>query len=241
MAGDRDLAVAFATARFADGGPTRSGWETTAATGVRGLRVLRESGAFNRFLLTEANPEAGAVLAENCRRFSGASAECADGRRVPDSAPFDYVDIDPYGSPVPFVGVGLSSVRPGGVLAVTATDMVVLAGVQRGVCERRYGGRPIRGRLGPEAGLRVLLAFLAREARVRDRTIRPLLSYVRDHHVRSFLEVRTARESDARDPVETIEPASWSGPPVDGAGPYGPLWTGPLYDPGLVGRIRTPE
>jgi tRNA (guanine26-N2/guanine27-N2)-dimethyltransferase len=239
MAGDRDLAVALLQSYPRVRHRPRTGWEMMGATGVRGLRLLTEAGPFDAFVFTEANPEAIRVLSENARTHPEARVEGCDARHIPTGAPFDYVDLDPYGTPAPFLPAALEAVRPGGLLAVTATDMMVLAGVQPGACERRYGARPIRGRLGPEGGLRILLAYLARAARERGRTIRPLFCYVRDHHVRASVEVRES-VSD-RDPVGGIDPASWSGPFVGDRGPYGPLWLGPLFDRELVLSLRTPS
>ena len=239
MAGDRDLDVAFARARWA-GRPKASGWEVAAATGVRGLRLLNESGVFDRFRLTEAHPEAAEVLLRNAAGIPGATAVCADGRVPPVSSAFDYVEVDPYGSPVPFVDAALRAVRPGGVIGATATDMMVLAGAQRGAAERRYGARPVRGRLGPEGGVRILLAYLAREARARGLGVRPLVAYVRDHHVRAYVEVTEGGSPDA-DTVGEIHPDRWDGPDVGADGPFGPMWLGPLFDPDLVRRLALPS
>ncbi len=180
------------------------------------------------------------MLARNASRYAGASSACADARIPPGASAFDYVDIDPYGTPVPFVSAALTALRPGGVLAVTATDMMVLAGVQKGACERRYGARPVRGRLSPEGGLRILLAYLAREARSRDRVLRPLLAYTRDHHVRVYAQVLAPTESPRADPVGSIDPAAWSGPTLGDGGPFGPLWLGPLFDLELVSALQLP-
>jgi tRNA (guanine26-N2/guanine27-N2)-dimethyltransferase len=237
MALDRDLAVAFVRAWPWAAPGRRTGWEMMAATGARGLRIAVEAGPFASFTLTEANPEAADVLIENARSIPAARAFAWDAHRVPEGTPFDYVDLDPYGTPAPFVAIALSAVRPGGILAVTATDMMVLAGVQPGACERRYGARPIRGRLGPEGGLRILLAFLAREARQQGRSVRSVLSYVHDHHVRAIVEVGESGPSE--DPIDRISPSAWSGPDV-GPGPHGPLWLGPLFDPTVVRALRPP-
>ncbi len=240
MAWDRDIAVAFATAYFPAGGPPRVGWEVTAATGVRGLRLLTESGRFGAFTLTESHPEAFQVLSGNAGHRPGAIARLDDGRLPPAASTFDYVDIDPYGTPVPFVPAALTALRPGGVLAVSATDMMVLAGVQRGATERRYGARPIRGRLGPEAGLRILLAYLVRSAGERGLTLRPLLAYVGDHQVRAYLQSHATPPNLSELPIGSIDPASWTGPPVGEQGPYGPLWLGPLLDRELVRSLTVP-
>jgi len=238
MAGDRDLGVAVVRALDPGVPGGRTGWEMTSATGVRGLRLLHESGAFRAFTFTEANPDAVRVLRENVARFPGAEAREGDARAVPPGAPFDYVDLDPYGSPSPFVPTAIAAVRSGGVLAVTATDMMVLAGAQPAACLHRYGARPVRGRLGPEGGLRILLAFLAGAAAVNGRSIRPLLAYERDHYVRAYVEV--ADRTDAPAPVGIIDPATWTGPWVGDRGPYGPLWLGPLFDVPLVERLALP-
>ena len=239
MAADRDVGVAFARALRPPHDRSWTGWEMTAATGVRGLRLLHETGVFGAFTFTEANPEALAVLRENVARFPGTRAVGADAREVVAGAPFDYVDLDPYGSPAPFVPTALASVRSGGVVAVTATDMMVLAGAQPAACLRRYGARPVRGRLGPEGGLRILLAYLSREARRIDRSIRPRLAYARDHYVRAYVELREGREDLV--PVDIIDPERWTGPWVGDRGPYGPMWLGPLYEAGLVARMQVPD
>lgn len=238
MAADRDLAVAFVRAWAGPGPPRRTGWEVTAATGIRGLRLFEETGAFRSFEFTESHPAAFATLERNLAGRPALRARLADGRAPPAGDPFDYVDVDPFGSPVPFVPSALGAVVPGGVLGVTATDMMVLAGAQPAATVRRYGARPVRGRLGPEGGVRILLAYLAREARDVGRSVRPLLAYARDHHVRAYVTVEGS--PGPPDPVGTIDPADWDGPPLDGRGPFGPLWLGPLVDPTLAEHLEPP-
>jgi tRNA (guanine26-N2/guanine27-N2)-dimethyltransferase len=238
MAVDRDLAVAFARARFPAG--SARGWEMLAATGVRGLRLLVESGAFRSMRLTEAHPVAFAVLRRNAEGLVGATPAPDDARERPPDAPFDYVDADPYGSPLPFLAPALAAVADGGVLALTATDLMVLAGAQSAACERRYGSRPVRGRLGPEGGLRILLAHVARVARGQGRRVRPLLAYARGHHLRGYFEVRPAGPGPSDDPIEVVRSDTWTGPPLGDGGPFGPLWTGPLFDRALVERMDVP-
>ncbi len=239
MAMDRDLGVAFVRAWFEAGSSPVRGWEMTAATGVRGLRLLEEGGVFGEFTFTEENREALSVLRANGGERPGARVVATDARQGVAGAPFDFVDLDPYGSPARFVPAALESVRPGGVLAVTATDLMVLAGAQPSACERRYGSRPVRGRLGPEGGLRILLAYVASEAERRGRSVRSLLGYVRDHHVRAYLEVGKYAGDPA--PVGSVDPATWTGPDVGDRGPYGPLWLGALFDRALARKLRVPS
>ena len=235
MALDRDLGVAVVRAI---GRPLDRGWEMTAATGVRGLRLLREGSAFREFAFTETSRAAYEVLRQNLADEPRAVAFLGDGSEAPPGAPFDYVDVDPYGSPLPFLDSAFASTRTGGVLAVTATDMPVLAGAQPSACRRRYGAAPVRGRLGPEGGLRILLMVLAREARRTGRSIRPLLAYVGGHHVRAYVELRSGIAE--ADPVRSVAPEDWTGPPLEGTAPFGPFWLGPIVDRELAGRLEVP-
>lgn len=240
---DRDLNVALVRAFWPDPVPPRRGWEMLAATGVRGLRLVEETDAFEAFAFTERTPAAVAVLEQNLHEsgHAGLSARAADATRPWASHVFDYVDLDPFGTPVPFIPAALDALREVGLLAVTATDMPVLTGVARGVAQVRYGARPVRGSQGPEAGLRILIAHLVREGVARSRELTPVLGYVHDHYVRVYLSVRPWSKAPGvplpvGDPSEVPE-----GPEIRGSGPFGPMWLGPLFDPDLVARLAIPR
>ncbi|HZY91244.1 MAG TPA: hypothetical protein VFG07_00505 [Thermoplasmata archaeon] len=240
MAVDRDLEVALGLAWKAEGRRLRRVWEMTAATGVRGLRFLNETGLPAEMVLTESHPLAFPVLERNAQEYSekGARAVRHDAAQPLEVGAFDLVDLDPYGSPAPFLTAALDALVPGGILAVTATDLRVLAGVEPGAAERRYGSVPLRGRLGPEGGLRILLAWLEAEMRKRGNAAEPLLAYVRDHHVRAY--VRSVRAAGRPSPVGLLDPSTWSGPPLRASGPVGPLWLGPLLNPPTLEAMTTP-
>ena len=55
---------------------------------------------------------------------------------------FDVVDLDPYGTAAPFLDVGVQAVRDGGLLAVTCTDMAILAGNHAETCYAKYAREP---------------------------------------------------------------------------------------------------
>lgn len=238
----RDLHVAVVEALAARVGRPLRIWDALAASGVRGLRACSETRGVELLIATDLQPQAVAVLSENVRRLGldNALARSADAHVVPPEAPFDLVDLDPYGSPMPFLETALDALRPGGVLGITATDMPVLAGPQRTACERRYGARPLRNYLCREAGLRILLAAVARAAALRGRNVRPLLSYARDHHVRSYLELGPAR-GDEPLPVGSVPFEGYQGPPLPHGTKGGPLWTGNLHHRDLVRSLEPPR
>jgi tRNA (guanine26-N2/guanine27-N2)-dimethyltransferase len=242
MAVDRDLGVAVARALLDRRGAPLDAWEMLAATGVRSLRVATESGLFRRLVLTEGNPDALEVLRTNAAALQGleVTVRLHNARRPIDRPNgFDLVDLDPYGSPMPFLPAMFATVRVPGTIAVTATDLRVLGGADPKACLRRYGAWPVRGRLGPESGLRILLAALSRGAAQRNASLRPLLAYVLGHAVRVYAELLPGLPR--AEEVGTLDPLTFEGPALAGERPIGPLWLGPLIDPDLAARLRVPD
>ena len=52
-----------------------------------------------------------------------------------------WIDIDPYGSPVPFIDSAMQSMARSGVMEVSATDTAALTGSSKTALMRRYGAR----------------------------------------------------------------------------------------------------
>lgn len=60
-----------------------------------------------------------------------------------DNIYFDVIDLDPYGSAIPFLESSLQVTGDGGLLCVTFTDMAVLCARQPHVCFYKYGALPL--------------------------------------------------------------------------------------------------
>lgn len=56
------------------------------------------------------------------------------------------IDLDPYGSPIPFLDSAIRTIADGGLFMVTSTDMAVLCGNQEGACYAKYGSYPIKAK-----------------------------------------------------------------------------------------------
>jgi len=108
----------------------------------------------------------------------------------PDSSSFDVIDLDPYGSPSPFMDAAVQAVRDGGMLCVTATDLRTLLGKVPDNTYSSYRVMPLPGaRFGHEFAIRELLAFMQTTAGLYGREIVPLLSVKMDFYVRVFVRV----------------------------------------------------
>lgn len=159
---------------------------------------------------------------------------------------YGYVDLDPFGSPVPFLQSAIRGCRKKGILAITATDAAPLAGAQTIKCRRRYQSEPIRGYMCHEGGLRILMSTVARELAKFDRGMKPLLSFAADHYYRTYVRV-TEGAVAADDSLsllgymgydnETLERSSSVLP--DDNHRKGPFWLGPLHDSELLKKMSS--
>ncbi len=111
-----------------------------------------------------------------------------------------WVDIDPYGSPVPFIDTAIQSIARKGVLEVSATDTAALTGSSKNALLRRYGARVRNDGLAHDSALRVLLANIGRIASKHERAIYPLLSVWDSHHLR--VSVRVIRSIEDANKIE---------------------------------------
>ena len=100
-----------------------------------------------------------------------------------------WVDIDPYGSPIPFIDSAMQSMARSGVMEVSATDTAALTGSSSTALMRRYGARVRTDSLAHDSGMRVMLATFSRVAARHDRAIVPLLSVWDSHHLRVSFRV----------------------------------------------------
>ncbi|WVF71628.1 N2,N2-dimethylguanosine tRNA methyltransferase [Kwoniella sp. CBS 6097] len=111
----------------------------------------------------------------------------------------DVVDLDPYGTAAPFIDAALGCIADGGLLAITCTDLAVLAGQQYPEkCYSNYGGTNVHAEYTHEAALRLVMHSLATCAARYGRYITPLLSFSIDFYVRLFIRVDTRPEQVKR-------------------------------------------
>ena len=100
---------------------------------------------------------------------------------------FHYVDIDPFGSPVPYLESGILPVARRGILAITATDTSVLSGTYPNTCIRRYTSTPLlSAEFYHEVGIRILIKKAIEEGAKLDYALRPIFSYSYRHYFRPF-------------------------------------------------------
>jgi len=205
-----------------------------AGTGARGVRLANEVPG-SLITINDRDPEAYSLIKSNIE-LNGLDCQATneDIRCLVLRGEFDYVDIDPFGTPVPFLPASIQGLRRGGVIAATATDTAPLSGAHPRKCARRYGAKSGRCRFSHEVGLRILIGHIVREAARYDRGVRPLLCFYADHYFRVHLSMIEGAAAADRSlaAIGFIEYDRDSGRrsffPDASSAAFGPLWGGPL-------------
>ena len=223
--------------------PPRRALDGLAGTGVWGIRMRLEAGV-HEVHLSDVSPRACDLIRENLA-LNGLDdpVHHAPFDQAVEAGPFDFVDIDPFGTPAPFLEAAIRHAATPCGLGITATDTATLAGTYPETCLERYAARSLRCAQGHEIGLRILLAYADRKAAKFGKHVRPLLAFSAEHFLRLLvvLEPADARATATigyvkRDPMGCPRPVQGIVP--DAAGP---LWLGPLCEPSFVRRLEPTE
>ncbi len=243
MAVARDVSVLLARRLLPHGGTVLDG---LAAAGALGLRIAKEAGPGLAVTLNDKNPRAVDLIRENTERngLPGTTAVLGDLNAHLAARHYDLVEVDPFGSPVPFLDAALLSAHRGSCLAVTATDTAVLCGARPEAALRRYLARVRAPDAYAEVGTRVLLGYVARMAARFDKAVEPVLAWSAEHFAKVHVRVEEGGGRADRalaqlgwltfDPATGEHRASGRDP---GEGALGPLWLGPLGDPAVVDAL----
>ncbi|XP_026885230.2 tRNA (guanine(26)-N(2))-dimethyltransferase isoform X1 [Electrophorus electricus] len=175
--------------------------EGLAASGLRSIRFALEVPGLKSVTANDCSAKAVALIARNTQH-NGVShlvqASQRDASMVMYEARgrnerYDVIDLDPYGSPSPFLDAAVQAVSEGGLLCVTCTDMAVMAGNNGETCYSKYGSVSIKSKYCHEMALRIILHSLDERANVYQRYVEPLLSVSVDFYIRVFVRVRTGQ------------------------------------------------
>ncbi|HVB95252.1 MAG TPA: methyltransferase domain-containing protein [Nitrososphaerales archaeon] len=251
---NRDVSVAMARATR-----PRTFLDALAGTGARGVRIAKETSKSAEVTLVEFNEASLEIARKNAKR-NGVDSRCEIVHEESNAylhsrfgrlERFDAVDIDPFGTPAPYVQGALTAADDAALVSVTATDTATLCGVYPAVALRRYGAHVVKGDFPHEAAIRVLLGFCARIGGVVDTGIQPVAAHSTLHYLRVYFRVaRGAAKSDrclkdvgyvascgeCRENVVTAYYTP-SCPKCGGkARCIGPQWVGRIVDEGVVGE-----
>ena len=249
----RDFSVAFINAVSTG---KMNALDSTAATGIRGIRYCKETKAKDITFL-EINEKAYASLKKNIAynkvkalAYKKSIQEFANTTKEK----FDIIDLDPFGGVTPYIYDLLKVSKGGTFLLATATDTAVLCGAEHKACIRLYDSVPMHNELCHETGIRILIGYMARTAAQFNLGIDVLMSLSYMHYMRVFLRLNSGFKSannsvgnigyayhcpkcgnsycKAGQMPESMCPVCKSRLDVSGK-----LWVGRLHDKAVVGSI----
>lgn len=110
---------------------------------------------------------------------------------------FDVIDIDPFGTPSPFLDSAGYCSRRNSLLCVTATDTSALCGTYKEPCIRKYNAKPYKSEYCHETGIRILAGFVALTLAKYSKCVEVELSHSTEHYMRIYFKVtKGSKKSD---------------------------------------------
>jgi tRNA (guanine26-N2/guanine27-N2)-dimethyltransferase len=171
--------------------------DSMTGSGIRGLRVANEIPKIKRIVFNDLNPfsirvsKINAILNNVYAKCEFYNEEICSflSTKINYENRATIVDIDPFGTPAPYLDCVLRAVENGGMISVTATDTAVLCGVYPKVCYRKYYGYPLRTNYSGEIGVRLLVSSIALVASRLDLSVIPIFSHGYRNYIRVYCRI----------------------------------------------------
>lgn len=164
--------------------------DVMGGTGIRGIRYKKEVGG--NVVINDANKNSFELIKKNVQlnsldiKVESEEAKFLLHRYRESKNLFDFIDLDPFGSPATFVDSVAMCLKNFSLVAITATDTPTLFGLYPKTCLRKYGIISFKFPFYRELGTRILLSFLIREFARFGKALKPILSYSILHYIRIY-------------------------------------------------------
>ncbi len=206
-----------------------------AGSGIRGLRIYKECSNVKEIALNDVRKDFKEDLIKSIEynNFKKTFFEIHNTEAnifLHREKYFDYVDVDPFGSPNKFLDSSIQCLKNNGVLAVTATDTGALAGSFPKACMRKYWSKPLKNEFMHEFGLRILISKIQLVGAQHEKYLKPLVGYFKNHYYRVFFKLYSNRNKSEK----VFEERAYYEE-------HGPIYTGKLGDIDFLKKIEKDE
>lgn len=206
-----------------------------AGSGVRGIRFLKElnKNKIKNISFNDYDSKAIKTIEQNLKlnkvRITKKIALFNEDANLflLKSKGFDYIDIDPFGSPNFLLDSSVRRLARNGILAVTATDTSALSGTYTNACQRKYWAKPLKSEIMHEVGLRILIRKVQLVGCQYDKALIPIFSHSSDHYMRVFFGCEKGKSK-----VDKMLKKH------DYYNCAGPMWLGELWETKLVNKMK---
>ena len=177
-------------------------FEPLAGIGIRAMRMLKEIpesieeiviSDYNTITNSVSNYNKGKLNFTNNLHIFNRETRSLTLDLAENKYKYDYIDLDPFGSPSPYIDFMWPVLNSKALISVTATDMTALCGVYPMACFRKYGGYPINNQHNHETAIRILLGMVVRSAGRHEKGITPIFSISVDHYAKIFFKIENGR------------------------------------------------
>jgi len=197
----RDLGVAFVKVASKLLNRKLNICEPLSATGVRGIRYVLETNGVGRILLNDKSKIAYENILENVKlnnieelcKIENRDAVILLHEYSTKGQRFDFVDIDPFGSPISFIQSAVNAIVHKGFLAISATDTAALCGVAKKAAFRKYSAFVEKTDFMHEVGIRILASAIIRIAATEEIALEPIYSHSTRHYMRIYFRMYVSR------------------------------------------------
>ncbi len=184
--------------------------EPLSATGLRGMRYYTELPKEKISLITINDMDKKAV---ECIKINieknkvneeilKVHQEEATSLMYKNLKLYDIIDLDPYGSAIPFIDSCIQCGKNGSLLCLTFTDMPVLCGNYPETTLYKYGSIPYKVPFCHEMAKRIALYSISNNASKYKKVIKPLLSYNAEFYIRLFFIIKESPDDCKKNPFK---------------------------------------
>jgi tRNA (guanine26-N2/guanine27-N2)-dimethyltransferase len=196
---NRDISLLFIKAYFTTQNKKKIKFcDPMTATGIRELRFLKTiPEIFEKITMGDINEQAIENIKNNFKNNNLSLENCElsrdDAINTISRQYYDFIEIDPFGSPVPFIDTAIQRVKHNGILSVTATDTAALCGTYPKRTLRKYGMKVQKLLCYEEIGLRNLIAHCQIQAAKYDKILIPQITFSYEHFYKIFFKVQDSK------------------------------------------------
>jgi tRNA (guanine26-N2/guanine27-N2)-dimethyltransferase len=113
---------------------------------------------------------------------------------------FDFIEVDPFGSPTQFLDLAFQKVKQNGIISITATDTATLSSKYPKTLFRRYKiNQNQRTFCDKELSIRHLISYCVKLAGTYEKSIEVVFSYSKIHYIKIFLKVYSNKTKSLED------------------------------------------
>lgn len=188
----RDISTIAVQAYVNNLGKKASIVDGLCGTGVRGIRYKKGNSGIGKVVFVDISSNACKLAERNAKlnkmkNFEIHRADLNDF--LYHNRGYDVVEVDPFGTPLPYLYNSLNSFEKEGFLSVTATDTAVLCGAHSNACIKNYNSVPLDNEYCHETGMRILVGAIARNAAVLNFGIEVFFSLSKQHFFKVFIKL----------------------------------------------------